>query len=47
MIFESTSAEYETVFFLVFRTKIQKVSERIQVNFNSIKHSFKRFIKIF
>ena len=47
MIFKSTSAKYEKVFFLVFRTKIQKVSEWTQVDFIIIEHSFKRFIKIF
>ena len=47
MIFESISAKYEKVFFLVFKTKIHKVSERtFQVNFIVIKRSFKIFIKI-
>ena len=48
MIFESISGRYEKTFFLVFETKIHKVKDTtFQVNFIVIKHSLKRFIKIF
>ena len=46
-IYENMSDKYEKVSFLVFKTKIHKVSERtFQVNFIVIKDSLKRFIKI-
>ena len=47
MIFESMIGKYKKVIFLIFKTKIHKVSERtFQVNVIVKKDSLKRFIKI-